>query len=377
MNHLLSQKILRMESSEIRKVFDLAAKVENPLNLSIGQPDFPVPQPVKDAMIQAIRDDKNGYTPTAGLVPLREAISRKWEEKNGFSVSPENILVSTGAASLLHLLFETIFEENDSILFIEPYFLIYPALAKFHNLDINYLHESFGAPEKEQFLENWKQKNKPLKAIIYSNPSNPTGNVFSEEQLKLLAEIAESTGAVIISDEIYEAFDYDDRFQSMAKFLPEKTLTLSGFSKSHAMTGLRVGYLGVPENMKEIISRMASLQQYSVVCAPQPAQWGAIAAINNPATKEIQTMKQRRDYVAERLQKITSLTQPAGAFYTFPQIPVDGSEFAKRALEKRLLLVPGYIFNHDPNFVRLSYAVDQAVLEEGLDVFEELLQEYK
>jgi len=371
----LSEKILRMESSAIRKAFELASRIENPLNLSIGQPDFPVPEPVKEAMIQAIRDNKNSYTPTTGIPELRERISRKWKEENGFSVLPQNVIVSTGVASLLMLLFETMFNEGDHILLIEPYFLIYPSLSKFNNVTMHFISEDFDAASLDSLADKLSREKVPLKSIIFSNPSNPTGKILSREQLTSLADFAQKTGAIIISDEIYETFDYDKQLVSTASILPEQTITLNGFSKSHAMTGLRIGYAGAPENLSEIIQKMAALQQYSVVCAPHPVQWAAIAALDNPIQAELASMKKRRDYVVETLRGKTQFTHPAGAFYAFPEVPISGGDFALRAAEKRLIVVPGHIFTAKTNHIRISYAVSEDILEEGLSFFLNLLQD--
>jgi len=371
----LSNKILRMESSEIRKAFELASRIEKPLNLSIGQPDFPVPEPVKEAMIKAIRDNKNSYTPTTGIPELRERISRKWKEENGFYVQPENIIVSTGVASLLMLLFETMFNEGDHILLVEPYFLIYPSLSKFNNLNMHFISEDFDPPSLDSLADKLSQEKVQLKAIIFSNPSNPTGKILSREQLTSLAGFAQKTGAIIISDEIYETFDYDKQLVSTAFILPEQTITLNGFSKSHAMTGLRLGYAGFPENLSAIAGKMAALQQYSVVCAPHPVQWAGIAALDNPIQAELASMKKRRDYVVQTLEGKARFTHPSGAFYAFPEVPLSGEDFSLRAAEKKLIVVPGHIFTAKTNHIRISYAVSEEILEEGLSVFVNLLQD--
>ncbi len=365
----ISQAAARIDTSEIRKLFDLAGSLKNPANLSIGQPDFPVPEPVKEAMARAILDNKNAYTPTQGILPLREAISAKWA-KEGVAVEPGDILVSAGVASLLFLLYDAIFNPGDQVVLIDPYFVIYDSLARFHNLQAHYLPEDFTENEVNELID---QPGFAPKAVIFATPSNPTGKILSKEQLGWLARISEKTGAILISDEIYSAFDYDGKFVSTASILPEKTVTLGGFSKSHAMTGLRVGYMGVGPTLRDLFEKVAALQQYSIVCSPQPAQWAAVTALETSIDRELSLMKKRRDLAVNMLQGRVNAGHPDGAFYLFPEIPMDGTDFVKRAIERELLVVPGYIFSKKKNTVRISYAQQEEVVERGLEIFLDII----
>lgn len=363
-----SKRSERIDTSEIRKVFDLAASIKNPINLSIGQPDFAVPQAVKESMVQAILDDKNAYTQTQGILPLREALSSHWQ-KSGIDIHPENIVVSTGVASILFMLFEVLFNEGDTIILIEPYFLIYKALADFHKLNIIYLDEDYTQEDIETLLKQPGAEN--IKAAIFSTPSNPTGKILSKDQFRSLTPLVDK-GTLLISDEIYNAYDYDNKFSSCAAIHPQSTVTLGGFSKSHAMTGLRVGYIGVPSNLSAITAKIATLQQYSIVCSPQPAQWAAITALETPIESELKLMKNRRDLVVSKLKDKVSFRYPDGAFYLFAEINRDSSEFIVDAIENRLLVVPGYIFSRNKKSIRISYAQKEEILEEGLDIFVKL-----
>ncbi|MDH4201163.1 MAG: pyridoxal phosphate-dependent aminotransferase [Spirochaetia bacterium] len=360
-----SQKMSRIDSSEIRKMFDLAAHLKNPKNLSIGQPDFPVPEVVKESLIRAVREDKNSYTLTQGILPLREKLSQIWSE-NGIDIQPENILISGGVAPVLYLLFDTLFEEGDDILIIEPYFLIYESLAGFHNLKRTYLSENFSSEDLEVLKAN------PLfkpKAVIFSSPSNPTGKILTKEQISLLAGFSRVKDCLVISDEIYSAFDYEKKHVRAASIAPEKTITLGGFSKSHAMTGLRVGYMGVHKSLAPLMQKMSALQQYSVVCSPAPCQWAAVTALEHPISTELNIMEKRRKMVLDALTGKVAFPFPDGAFYVFPSVPVDSKEFVARAIEQELLIVPGYIFSRDSKTVRISYAQKEDILEEGLQIF--------
>ncbi len=373
--NFLSERIHHIDTSEIRRVFDLAKKIKNVKDLSIGQPDFPVPQAVKEELIKAIRENKNAYSQTQGILPLREALSKKYHSR-GISISPENIVISTGVASVLFLLFQTIFNKKDKILLIDPYFLIYQSLVDYHQLNAFYLPENFSREDIDQLIT---QNNiDGLKAIVFASPSNPTGKILSREQISLLGQLAEKNNALLISDEIYEAFDYDGLFMHTASLFPKRTLTLSGFSKSYAMTGLRVGYLAAPLSLSMVVEKIAALQQHSIVCSPQPAQWAALKALDTPISKEIELMKGRREIVFKALEGVVSFSShPDGAFYVFPIIPQNSKEFTRRAIERELLIVPGYIFSRNQNTVRISYAQNETILKEGLKIFCELIKDKK
>lgn len=372
----LADRIHGIDTSEIRKVFDLAAKIKNPLNLSIGQPDFPVPQPVKDAMVKALVDNKTGYTPTAGLIELRTAISEYLAPRIGYTTDPHDVIVSTGVASILFLMFQTLIGKGDAVLIIDPYFMIYPALIKYHEGKKYTIPESFSAAEIARLEEELARDKKKLKMILFASPSNPTGKILDKEQLVLLSKLAAKHDAVIASDEIYSAFDYEKKHTSMASIDPDRTLTLNGFSKSHAMTGLRVGYLAAPKNYAEVVQKMVTLQQYTMVCSPHAMQWGAITALKTGIDEELKFMRKRRDLVFGILSKVTNLPFPDGAFYVYPDVPIDSAEFVTQAIERRLLLVPGYIFSANRKSIRISYATREDILEEGANIFAGMIGEY-
>jgi len=375
MRDILAPRIHGIDTSEIRKVFDLAAKIKNPLNLSIGQPDFPVPQPVKEAMIKAIEDNKSGYTPTAGLPQLREAIVEYLHAKTSVMHAADDVIVSTGVASILFLLFQTVVAKNDAVLLIDPYFLIYPALVKYHEAKQYTIKEDFDAGEIAALRARLEKEKVKLKLIIFASPSNPTGKILSREQLLLLSNLAEEHDAILASDEIYAAFDYEKKHVSMAAINKDRTLTLNGFSKSHAMTGFRVGYLAAPARYSGIVQKMVTLQQYTMVCSPHAMQWGAITALKTGIDNELAIMKKRRDLVVSKLTPVTRLPYPDGAFYVYPEIPIDSADFVTQAIERRLLLVPGYIFSANRKSIRISYATREDILEEGTQIFCDMVKE--
>ena len=361
---LLSSRMQFIDTSVIRRVFDLAAKLKDPIDLSIGQPHFPTPEPICEAMSRALREGKTAYTQTQGILELREALSEKYKTKNAFEAHPDNILISSGLSSLIQLLFMATLEAGDRILLTDPFFLIYKSLADFFRARISFIPEDFGEEDIQ------KQEPEALKLIIICTPSNPSGHIQSPKQIQLLANLAEKSGALLVSDEIYELYDYEQSFQSPASLYP-RTLTLSGFSKSYSMTGLRLGAAAGPP---EIIKAMTTLQQYTVVCAPSPAQFAALRALDLDMSSYIAAYKKNRDYCIESLRGLLPFQHPFGAFYIFAEAPEEDERFIERALkEKKLLLVPGRIFSASKRHIRISYAVDRPRLERGMQALRELL----
>ncbi|BDA78427.1 aminotransferase [Leptospira kobayashii] len=362
-----ASRMYGIDSSPIRKAFELARTIENPINLSIGQPHFPCPPNIIDAMAEAARDGKTAYTLTGGIPELKEAMARKFLSENGINyATPDRILVTSGISSALFLLFNALVNPDDECLVISPYFLMYPSMLKFYGAKLLTVNESFSASDLDAF------RKKKIKLIIFSNPSNPTGKVLSKEQLTALANLAEETGAYLISDEIYELFDYDKKFYSIGKDY-DKTITLTGFSKTYNMTGLRLATILAPE---EVIKALTTLQQYTVVCAPSVTQWAGIEALKTDMSSYIQDYKEKRDFVYESLKDFYPLEKSGGAFYYFLKVPIQDEEFTRLAItSKKLILVPGFIFCENKDHVRLSFATEWNNLKRGMTALQELSKE--
>ncbi len=358
----LSERMTRIDSSRIRRAFDLAAKLENPINLSIGQPHYPTPQPIRDAISQAVQDGKTAYTPTQGILPLREKLAEKYHTKNNFQVHPDSILISSGVSSLLQLLFLSVVDPGDRILLTDPYFLIYKSMLSFFNAKIETIPEDF----TERDIENINPVG--LKMILFSSPSNPTGYIMQPEQIKMLGNLADQSGAWLVSDEIYELFDYDKKFTSAAAIYPD-AVTLTGFSKTYSMTGLRLAAATGPA---KLIQSMSTLQQYTVVCAPSPVQWAGITALDLDMTSYVEEYHNNRDKICKALEGKYKFRKPGGAFYLFPEINGKDDDFVERAIDKSLLIVPGSIFTSKTNTIRISFGVDQETLERGISVLIDL-----
>lgn len=293
-----------------------------------------------------MKEGKTVYTLTGGIPELKSALSEKYKNENGISYAkPERILVTSGISSAFLLLFNALLNKGDECLVVTPHFLMYSAYIKIYGGKMNSIHESFEPEELKEFV------NKKLKIIIYSSPSNPTGKILSKKLLKALAELAEKTGAYLISDEIYEKFDYDKKFISVGSFY-EKTTTLSGFSKTYSMTGLHLVSILAPEPITKILT---TLQQYTLVCAPSVTQRMDIEALKTDMSSYIADYKEKRDFVFESLKDHYEITKSEGAFYFFIKIKEKDENFILKAVkEKELILVLGYIFTSSKNYIRMG-----------------------
>lgn len=362
---IFSERMNYIDTSQIRKMFDLAQKLKNPVNLSIGQPHFTTPEPILEAMHKALKEKKTFYTMTQGIIELREKLVEKFQKKNKIQTSPEQILVSSGVSSLLLLLFMSIVDPGDEILLIEPAFLMYRSLISFFRGKEILLNQNF-KPEDCQSLES-----KKLKMILFSTPSNPTGYILKKEQILALANLAEKTGALLVSDEIYEHYDYEKKFLSCGSLYP-KAITLMGFSKSYSMTGLRLAAATGP---LEILRALTTLQQYTIVCAPTPVQYAGIQALDVDISPYIEYYKTNRDLLQKALETLTEFYEPEGAFYVFAKVPshITDLEFCEYCIHHHeLLVVPGRIFTPENSWIRISYAVDREQLERGIEILKKI-----
>jgi aspartate aminotransferase/aminotransferase len=367
---MLSTRVQKIDASGIRKVFDLAAKLKDPINLSIGQPDFDIPEVIRTVGIEAIQAGFNRYTPTQGIPELNAAIRASLKQEIGFE--PEATLVTSGVSGALSLLILALVDPGDEVMFPDPYFVMYKHLVHLADGVCRYIdtYPDFQLdPAKVEAAITPRTK-----LLIINSPNNPTGAVYSRESLAAVAAIARKHNLIVISDEIYRSFSYDGTCPSIAEFYPERTVVIDGFSKSAAMTGWRVGFAAGPE---EIIEAMARLQQYTFVCAPSFAQKAAIEALRfgNPYVAEYAS---RRDRIHQGLVAAGYETaRPGGAFYIFPKCPEGTTEesFMEKALAQNLLIVPGSVFSERKGYFRISFASAPEVLERGIAVLEKITRQ--
>ena len=364
----LAQRTAAFDSSGIRRVFDLAATLKDPINFSIGQPDFDVPDPVKQACIAAINEGKNSYSQTQGIAPLRDKLQTQIDQQ--FGHGNRKVFITSGTSGGLVLSMFAMVDPGDEVIFFDPFFVMYPPLIKLVG----------GVPVPIDTYPDFKidvQKvadaiTPRTKMILLNSPSNPTGILATEQEQRDLAKLAAEKGIALVSDEIYSRFCYAERFISPTEF-NDQTIVIDGFSKSHAMTGWRVGFVHGPT---EVIETMTKLQQYSFVCAPQPAQWGALAAVDVDVDEYRLAYRDKRDRIIDALKDDYEIEIPGGAFYIFPKVPWGtGTQFVEAAIAAGLLIIPGGIFSrHDTHF-RISYAASDATIERGIEVLKRLAKQ--
>jgi aspartate aminotransferase/aminotransferase len=373
MHPWLADRTAKFDSSGIRKVFDLAAKMANPINLSIGQPDFAVPDAVKDAAIAAIKGDKNGYSQTQGIAELRAKLQAAIDER--YHHPDRRVLVTSGTSGSLVLAVLAMVNPGDEVIVFDPYFVMYPALVEMVGGKCVMIDTY---PDFQIDPERVKAAITPrTKMILLNSPANPTGVVAGETELNALAALARERNIVLVSDEIYREFCYDAPLLSPATW-NDQTLVVDGFSKSYGVTGWRLGFVHGPS---AIIDKMTMLQQYTFVCAPHPLQWAAVAALDVDMTPYIDAYRRKRDHVVAGLSEAGyKVAKPGGAFYVFPEVPEgtaglassgtreSGSEFVGRAIAKELLIIPGNIFSGRDTHFRISYAASGETIERGLAV---------
>lgn len=361
----ISDRSRSFDSSGIRKVFDLAARLKNPVNLSIGQPDFDVPEIVKEACIDAIRAGKNAYSPSQGIGSLREELQRRIQAR--FGHEDRDVFISSGTSGGLVLAVLSLVNPGDEVIIFDPYFVMYVPLVKLVG-GIPVLIDTY--PDFRIDLERVKSAiSDRTKLILFNSPGNPTGVTPNRDEVVGLARLAQEHHIALLSDEIYSQFVYDGELITPADYNPD-TIVIDGFSKSHAMTGWRVGWVHGPS---EVIQTMIKLQQYSFVCAPQPAQWAGLAALDVEMSQHQADYRAKRDLLVAGLQDDFEFVHPGGAFYLFPKSPHGkATEFVTKAIEKELLIIPGSIFSQRDTHFRISYAAPDETILRGIDILKQL-----
>jgi aspartate aminotransferase/aminotransferase len=359
----IAERMRSIEASGIRKVFELARAIPDPVNLSIGQPDFDVPEPVKAAAHAAIDRGANGYTLTQGIPELRGRVLA--DVRARYPHPDRELLVTSGTSGAYLLALCCTINPGDEVILFDPYFVMYPHLVTLAGGTSVFVdtYPDFGLD-----LDRVRAALSPrTKAIVVNSPANPTGRVYPRDELRALAELARERGVLLISDEIYRAFCYDGPFTSPAEF-NEDVLVIDGFSKSHGMTGWRLGFAHGP---RRLIEEMIKLQQFSFVCAPSIVQHAGVTAWDFDVTPFVAAYRRKRDLLGRGLRGHYELAPAEGAFYLFPRVPPGlggGAAFAELAVRHGLLLIPGGVFSRRDTHFRLSYAAADRTLERGLEI---------
>tara|TARA_Y100001968_G_scaffold138732_1_gene126898 strand:+ start:2242 stop:3411 length:1170 start_codon:yes stop_codon:yes gene_type:complete len=362
------------------KAKELRASGEDVIGFGAGEPDFDTPQHIKDAAAQALADGFTKYTPSSGIPELRQAVADKFQKDYGVEYEPSQVIVNCGGKhSCFNVIYATC-EAGDEVIIPAPYWLSYPEMAKLAGAKPVIIETSDATEFKVTPDQLREAITSNTKLFILNSPSNPTGSVYSADEIKELGDVCVEKGVLIMSDDIYEKLVYDGaQFTSVTGFSEEHlahTIIVHGLAKAYSMTGWRIGFLAAP---KPIAKAINALQSHSTSNATSFAQKGALAALTGPQTHLDQWLTEfnnRRSYAAERLNNMggVSCVNSRGAFYLFPNIEDTGlksAEFCERLLEQsKVAAVPGIAFGADSNF-RISYATSMENIQNGMDRLEE------
>ena len=375
MRNPLSDKIVQIPPSGIRKFFDIVNEMEGAISLGVGEPDFDTPWHVREEGIYSLEKGRTFYTSNAGLKPLKDEISYYLKRRCDVSYDPDHeILVTVGGSEAIDIALRAMLNPGDEVLIPQPSYVSYlpctvmadgvPVIIELEEKDRFRL-----TPEK--LLEKITDK---TKILILPFPNNPTGAIMEREDLEKIAKIVIEKDLFVLSDEIYSELTYTDRHVTIASLpgMKERTVLINGFSKAYAMTGWRLGYAAAPEI---ILKQMLKIHQYAIMCAPTTSQYAAVDAMKN-GDQDVEAMResynQRRRYLLHAFEEMNiSCFEPQGAFYTFPNIKrfaMSSDEFATRLLkEEKVAVVPGTAFGDcGEGFLRISYAYSLESLKKAL-----------
>jgi len=382
----LSRTIREMKPSGIRKFFDIAQGMEGVISLGVGEPDFKTPWLIRKQAIDVLEMGKTCYTANSGLIELRKEISKYFECTIDTHYDPEHeVIVTVGGSEGIDLCIRSMVEPGDEVLVVEPSFVCYSPIVEICGgkpIGIQTKVENEFRLTAQELREKISDK---TKLLILPFPNNPTGAIMRREDLESIAQVLKDTNIIVLSDEIYSELTYSGKHVSFAQIegMRERTVVINGFSKSFAMTGWRLGFVGGPE---PIVSQLLKLHQYAIMCSPTVSQYAAVTALQS-CIGDIEKMKNeydmRRRYVVDAFNKLgLDCFTPQGAFYVFPCIKSTGlssAEFCEKLIfSKKVAVVPGDAFGScGEGFVRVSYAYSINHLREAVKRIGEFLEELK
>ncbi len=362
-----ASRVAGIDISGIRKMFELAG--EDTVNLALGEPDFPIPEEAKKAIYDAVEQDFTHYTSNNGILELREAITQKLKKENGIEAEADEIIVTSGASEALHLAFQAFVESGDEVLLPNPGFVSYEPLTRIAGGKPVFYSQRFERgflPDIDEIQEKISRK---TKMIVINSPCNPTGGVLPVEIVKAIGEIAQDRKILVLSDEVYEYIIYEGEHHSVAKYC-DYAITVNGFSKSYAMTGLRIGYVHAEKSFAE---EMLKVHQYIQACASSIAQKAALGAMHSQGFVErmVQEFNRRRELAWRMLSEIPGVRvkKPEGAFYIFADFSSYGNDkqLAIELAKAGVVLTPGSAFGSlGEGFLRLSFACGEQKIKEGI-----------
>lgn len=386
MRNPLNEVIQTIKPSGIRKFFDIVYEMKDAISLGVGEPDFETPWRIRDEAIYSLEQGKTFYTSNAGLMELKESISKYLNRKYDISYDPKNeMMITVGGSEAIDVSLRVMLSPGDEVLIPQPSYVAYTPctiLAGGVQVTIELKEEDNFRLKPEQILEKITDK---TKVLILPFPNNPTGAIMEREDLEKIAKVVKEHDLFVITDEIYSELMYKNEYCTIASLpgMKERTVYINGFSKAFAMTGWRIGYACAPNN---IIKQMLKIHQYAIMCVPTTSQYAAVKAIEE-CDDEVKMMREkyneRRIYLMDRLRKMhIQCFEPFGAFYIFPSIKefgISSEEFATTLLrEKKVAVVPGTAFGDSgEGFLRISYAYSLENLKEAMDRIEEFVTELR
>lgn len=382
----LSKTITTIKPSGIRKFFDIVSEMDDAISLGVGEPDFDTPWHIRDEGIYSLEKGRTFYTSNAGLKELRVEIANYLDRRFGLNYHPDQeMLITVGGSEAIDIAMRAMLDPGDEVLIPQPSYVSYVPCAVLAN-GVPVIIELKAENEFRLTAEELEAAITPkTKLLVLPFPNNPTGSVMERKDLEAIAKVIEKYDLYVLSDEIYAELTYLDKHVSIASLpgMKERTILISGFSKSHAMTGWRLGYACGPS---VIIKQMLKIHQFAIMCAPTTSQYAAVEAMKN-GDPDVAMMREeyngRRRYLMKRFKDMgLECFEPFGAFYAFPCIKEFGmtsDEFATRLLNaKKVAVVPGTAFGDcGEGFLRISYAYSLDDLKEALDRVEEFITELR
>ena len=370
-----SESVERVEPSATLRISDLASELEGKgadvVDLSVGEPDFTTPEHIRTEAKASLDRGETGYPPSAGIPDLREAIAHKLREENGLRVERDEVIVTPGAKQALYEVILSLVREGDEVVLLDPAWVSYEAMVKMAGGELNRVTLDPDAGFTLGDTDLAEAVSDDTRLVIVNTPSNPTGGVFSRDELERIRDLAVDHDFWVISDEIYEKIRYGAEHHSLGAMdgMSGRTVTVNGFSKSYAMTGWRLGYFVAPEEVRDQASKVHS---HSVSCATSFAQRGGVAAIDGPqepVEEMVEAFESRRDTLVDALADAgVEIPKPEGAFYAF--VPVgaeDDAALCEEILqEEYVATTPGSAFGV-PGYMRVSYATSEERIKEGVE----------
>jgi aspartate aminotransferase len=370
MKKILADRMKYIDSSGIRKVFALAAKMKDPINFSIGQPDFDTPAAIKQQAIQAIEKGANKYSQTAGDEELLAKIGGSLKAEFGWD--KQKLMITSGVSGGILLSFMALINPGDEVIVPDPYFVMYKHLVNMLGGKCVFIdcYPDFKIDPgkiKEAITDKTKM-------IIINSPCNPTGAVLGEAELKDIANIAAKNNIIVLSDEIYDKFSYDGPADTIVRYC-NSAILLRGFGKTYGVTGWRLGFAAAAGGQaQEVIDQMIKIQQYTFVCAPAPFQKAIASAMDYDVTPIVNAYRRKRDLVYDGLKDKFEIVKPTGAFYAFVRAPDgQGDKFAEKAITNNVLVIPGNVFSEKDTHFRISYATSDDKIHKGIEILRKMV----